>query len=891
MGKRKERRAAAAASMGAGRRVKLDLFAEPPSSGGENKGVVVKEEEEEEEKNRVGVPNNSPSSSSGKRQENPLLLLGQYSDDDAAEEPSEDSMHVSSDETSRADQYGQIEDISVGACGNVEDNIKEGVTVHHVKQEELCKETAQANGANNLAGNKIEESGTVAMDEQHKGKESTAEVSDSWTSGMQIAGDVVFGWKLVMHEETNQYYYWNVETGETSWEVPAVFAQGTEIGTEQKVPLVMEEGEIAPSNTTLHWEPDLYPSVAAGDQFNGAYLVSYAESLIQRLKDLERSDIQLQGLDWMSKCISEIEIRLSDFNSLLAYGSSLLPFWIHSEEKLKVLELAINDHVSRLSEPRQATEVSLYRGDSILKPSTLGDSELTIRDEEVFPTFQNSHSSPNVDTRVTQAEAEDKSNLNDVNDTQILSSVSLSGPLGDVAKQHVKEVNETGLKSAPPTVEDEDMDVDMEVDDEPTTSNQRSSDALGTESCSPPQHFIQPDPPDNWATSVLEKEYDVPPLPDEDWIPPPPPDSEPIPPPPPDDPPAPTYTPQPPYTEVVPHIPYTEQYISYPVAGPEYYGSMITEVPNSIYYTQSVDSQPAQYFDMVPTTYSETTSVIVNPINPLVYYNLPEGTVPPGSTVNCFESSAFYNESGPVVYHDPTADQTSTLKSLEESESSILPNLKGHSDALAVRHETEVLPAQIPPPSTTIQATITSAPVPLTTGASGPVALSINAAKASAKVLRSKKRTLAVAPTLRSNKKVSSLVDKWKAAKEELQEDEEDEPQNAYEMLERKRQREIEEWRARQIATGEAKDNANFQPLGSDWRERVKRRRSKSTRESVQTQFDALVNGKHPPDLTELSKDLPSGWQAYWDESSKKAYYGNTITSETTWTKPTDRVS
>ncbi|MCI18913.1 putative WW domain-containing protein, partial [Trifolium medium] len=50
----------------------------------------------------------------------------------------------------------------------------------------------------------------------------------------------------------------------------------------------------------------------------------------------------------------------------------------------------------------------------------------------------------------------------------------------------------------------------------------------------------------------------------------------------------------------------------------------------------------------------------------------------------------------------------------------------------------------------------------------------------------------------------------WKAAKEELLEEEE-EPESVLEALERKRQREIEEWRAKQIASGEAKDNANFQ--------------------------------------------------------------------------------
>lgn len=29
----------------------------------------------------------------------------------------------------------------------------------------------------------------------------------------------------------------------------------------------------------------------------------------------------------------------------------------------------------------------------------------------------------------------------------------------------------------------------------------------------------------------------------------------------------------------------------------------------------------------------------------------------------------------------------------------------------------------------------------------------------------------------------------------------------------------LQEWRAKQIASGEAKDNANFQPLGGDWYE------------------------------------------------------------------------
>uniref|UniRef100_A0A5B6YQ61 Putative WW domain-containing protein isoform 1 n=1 Tax=Davidia involucrata TaxID=16924 RepID=A0A5B6YQ61_DAVIN len=102
------------------------------------------------------------------------------------------------------------------------------------------------------------------------------------------------------------------------------------------------------------------------------------------------------------------------------------------------------------------------------------------------------------------------------------------------------------------------------------------------------------------------------------------------------------------------------------------------------------------------------------------------------------------------------------------------------------------------------------------------------------------------------------------------------------EILEKKRQREIEEWHAQQIASGEAKDNANFQPLCGDWRERVKHKRAQSASEAVQTPSEGLTDGNLPPDLNEISRDLPSGWKAYWDEASKQVYYGNSVTSETT---------
>ncbi|PIA26405.1 hypothetical protein AQUCO_09300005v1 [Aquilegia coerulea] len=955
MGRRKERRAAA--SLGAGRRVKLDLFAEePPLPISSNKNQFNEEEDEEDGVNNQNKINNNnnhvvneeegkgekiekeSSSSSGKRQDNPLLLLGQYSDD----EPNEDLIPVSA-HSSSADLDAKVEEFVVEACGNLKDDVAEGF--QHFKQDELDKEYSQSNTAKDLEDNKIQESASVPLNDP---QESTGLASDPSTSGMQTTEEVIFGWKLVIHEETNQYYYWNIETGETSWEAPAIFAQGMEVGTEQKALPVIEEREGTFSNTTaydtLHTEPVVYSSVPAGDQCNGAafisndeekckpshqaeivkkghteenlvvvnpelnsgihtevisteirtnpvskcvdehilvanghpeaglahptQLVSYAESLIQRLKDLERSDIQLQGWDWISRYILEIEMRLSDFNSLLVYGSSLFPFWMHSEEKLRGLECAINDHISQLTMSGQTN-----RGTgSTPHLSIEGDSELNVANQTLVP----SCSSPNIDTAIIQKEADDKITLDDAT----------------FVKGNIPAVNETVhpkefvLQSVSSAVEDEDMDVDMEVEDETPINGQRSRDALGAKFFSPPEQFIQPDLPRDLPPSVLETEYDVPPPPDEEWIPPPPPDAEPVPPPPPppDEPPSPTYIPQPPYSEAVPYLPYTAQYnMSYPLSGSEYYGPVTTEVPSLNYYAhaeepQAVESQSVQYFDAV----SATTSTIVNPMDPLVYYGLPSGPAP-------LVPSMIYGESGSLSCHNATAEQKKTLTSLAESESSLLPNLKGDSVAFAVSQETEKLAEQAAPLSATVQATTTTAPVPSTIAISGAISQPTSAAKAPTKGMRIKKRTIGVTPTLRSNKKVSSLVDKWKAAKEELHEDEEDEPKNAYEMLERKRQREIEAWRAQQIASGEAKDNANFQPLGGDWRERVKkRRRAKSSiGESVQSLPDASMDGKQPPDLIELSKDLPPGWQVYWDESSQKPYYGNTITSETTWTRPT----
>lgn len=71
-------------------------------------------------------------------------------------------------------------------------------------------------------------------------------------------------------------------------------------------------------------------------------------------------------------------------------------------------------------------------------------------------------------------------------------------------------------------------------------------------------------------------------------------------------------------------------------------------------------------------------------------------------------------------------------------------------------------------------------------------------------------------------------------------------------------------------------------------REKVRRKRAKAAKEAVGKVEVAIENSSQKkPDIVELSKGLQTNWQAYWDEASKKVYYGNVITSETTWTRPT----
>ncbi|KAJ9562728.1 hypothetical protein OSB04_007888 [Centaurea solstitialis] len=371
---------------------------------------------------------------SGQKPENPLLLLGQYSDEELEEESGKE---ISNDarENSPAEPDEQLKaDSHEGTEGDKDENF----TVDKVDQEN----NEHASSLDVLA--KLEENG-VMEDRTAVSRNVDADAVDQtsvpWTSSdKQAMGDVDSGWKMVLHEESNSYYYWNIATGETSWEVPAVLAQGNEsaadtksaLGVEDSIDLeaemdfsvatqpnngsptamVLEEGEIIGSSPHLEVPKDKddgnhveaidggkmsspdgagYGSSRFGRHSDDSFsnreshgtdssiqdtrdrvnhgraadpcsdslrLLQLGENLLERLKSLKGSE----GFsDQISKLRFELDIRLADIKSLVPYGSSLLPFWLHSEDHLKKLEAAVNNQVlkcSRLSNIAEMDEVA-----------------------------------------------------------------------------------------------------------------------------------------------------------------------------------------------------------------------------------------------------------------------------------------------------------------------------------------------------------------------------------------------------------------------------------------------------------------------------------------------------------------------------------------------------
>ncbi|XP_047333973.1 uncharacterized protein LOC124937707 isoform X2 [Impatiens glandulifera] len=834
--------------------------------------------------------------------ENPLLLLGQYSDEDSDEELDNTTMEKSLVDDGQ--ENGSMDKKSV----DVE------VIAHLVN--DTSKDLEKR-----LEGDSIVEDPVQNQDENHKMLIDSAtsekvilekEATISASSDASHSADVNSSWKMVLHEESNQYYYWNTLTGETSWAVPPQLSYQTESMGEKEI-IINAEGRLDSVAGSLEADFDLDARLASyvaidsnnhlidanatldiqgisedftaegeqnvhigeiskekGQSFDvnlteisnsskevtvsdaaltlleadasfqksghtvlGSYtdsesmmvkededddlctsLVNLGESLLQRLTSFKSSISHMGEQAWISKSILEVEIRLHDIKSLLPFGSSLLPFWVHCERFLKQLEVDINKHDKK---SEQICDIET----TPLPDETVGGEIVADinRRAVVGPTPEASPPTIDDDTR-----------------TAILEE--------DVACHGVEQPTESLHKVFSMSGEDVDMDVDMEVDDASTHEEPMHSNSYA-EDISLPGSFVPP-PDEDWVP---------PPPPPENELIPPPPDNEAVPPPPSDDAADPPYLLPSTYPGTTQALHYTDQYnMSYLSSNYDYYGQTSTEFLQNGVYGQAEGCQVAVphaslYYEALPSGYP-VAPVVVNPIAHVAYYDHQDGSAYPVPICS----------SQDVIISDHIQPVEVTI----------------NQDIDKAYKE---VPASVQVPTT----------MPVVQSVASAAVSSTSFVAKTQKVLRAKKKTTAVVSSLRSNKKVSSLVDKWKAAKEELLEkEEEEEPLTAYELLEKKRQREIKEWHAQQIASGEAKVNANFQPLGGDWRERVKRKRARMNSETVEkSSGSSLSEGQRKPDLDEISKVLPSGWLAYWDDSTNKVYYSNAIKSETTWTRPT----
>ncbi|XP_031403803.1 uncharacterized protein LOC116213121 isoform X2 [Punica granatum] len=925
MGKRRDRRMAAMSNPG--RRLKLDLFAEPSGDLGGSSGQDELGGGLDSSKRSDGLPN-SPSSS-GQQPENPLLLLGQYSDDEEDNQSSrihanangDTSISNHNDQSTRLMFSGKyFWDISKGFFGLHQRshvagritiaehanrlveaspvNESENLDVSMVADEaqEVKKDVVQDFGLlkelQDTAGGVSNDRDTSTSDNIPKEADEDLQNHVGGTFDAQVVGDVSSGWKMVLHEETNQYYYWNMLTGETSWEVPEVLAQSAEPSSDSMYVAAAASSHLlsqsesagefgAPVDGQIEKHgsgPPIDPPCGAdvnqrledemqdsmvytkceSQMGHWSHLVELGECLLQRLSSLESISLP-RDQEWISKCILEIEIRLSDMKSLSCHGSSLHPFWVYSEGQLRHLESVIDSKVGQLGNSTlndsKALHDSVAREASGSSTSTEHKFESGHAKQEVLPAPDITQSSPRMDSL----------------------SVDTAVHREDVALPCTGSNVYSG--------EDIDMDVDMEVDDVTSEGHNIMVEKSCEATVAASDNSFKPEEPAEPPSVARDDGSPIPPPPDEEWIPPPPPDSEQIPPPPPDEP-EPPY-PLPPPTEVGQPLPYADQYsLSYPNSSYEMYGH--SGVASNNYYAHA---EGQVLVPQGPVSYEYTDSAsVMNNVEPVTYYNIQDGTGPL-IRVASLGSTQYQIQSGPFSYSALPSDQIGAghggLLSHSNVDLSDAHGKTGNGILEVASTSAPMGSATVEAPATTLVRDGVSEPsVSMAAASAAATVTTVTDAKVQSKVLRTKKRTVAVAPSLRSNKKVSSLVDKWKAAKEELEEEEEDEAKSALAMLEKKRQREIEEWHAQQIASGEAKDNANFQPLGGDWRERVKRKRAQANKEAA-SMTEEPQKENQPPDLRDLSKDLPSGWQAYWDESSKQVYYGNTLTSETTWIRPT----
>ncbi|XP_075499250.1 uncharacterized protein LOC142537635 [Primulina tabacum] len=464
------------------------------------------------------------------------------------------------------------------------------------------------------------------IDDLHRETKSIEEGIHAAIHSEQV-GDESSSWKKVLHEESSQYYYWNILTGETSWEVPDVLTQaavvshlektvgdtsGTSVDVEQEDATFekLKKGSEAiyktSGNSSKGAEADGFEEGSKGDSLDcksgthfSAHLLKHCDILLERLNSLESLNWNMQWQDIKLKYKLEVEIRLSDIMTLASHGSALLQFWLYTEEQLKRLDAAIDDAIRQYGS------------------APIGEYEATVKSQEAFKVDSNEKKGPcqaakesnHPDSTFEKSHIEAYSDLGTT--TGLVSSVVNPITCSNTETEGKDEIiglevhSEIIAKSVVYCGEEVDMDVDMEVED--TSASLKSSiggasgahyDILSHEQSNlqhPPavhepllqgQMFSVQPPATSWIHQLsLENGPCPPPPPDNEPFPPPPPDDYPFPPPPPDEPPETSYPP-PSHFESVHSLPYSEHYVlAYPSSNLDYFGQSNTEISGATLYS------------------------------------------------------------------------------------------------------------------------------------------------------------------------------------------------------------------------------------------------------------------------------------------------------------------
>lgn len=373
----------------------------------------------------------------------------------------------------------------------------------------------------------------------------------------------------------------------------------------------------------------------------------------------------LEVQDLKLKCRLEIEIRLADIKALSSHESSLLPFWLHSEAQLKRLEAAVDSVIQRdISASLSEFEATLESREGIGD-----DSEIDSSEKKTLFTAVESHAGDTPEKSTFEAHDDGATTTGHVPSVWYSSAYPVNDVGGKSEITGTEKGSELNPKPALHSVEDVDMDVDMEVEDTSSIKSPHGG-ASGA-------HYHISTELSNVHNTLSDQEPTVPGQvfivtpPDKEWIPPPPPDNEPFPPPPPDDEPFPPPPPdEPPETSFPPsHLgsvqafPYSEQYaLSYPGSGLEYYVQPNPEASGTTLYTHSEGGQVAlshgpHYYEAASNVYA-VAPVIVNPVEPTAYYGLQNGTLNPVSLMNNADESS-------VTQSEPVPEEIGTAGSLD----------------------------------------------------------------------------------------------------------------------------------------------------------------------------------------------------------------------------------